>query len=180
MIYWRLCFRISPINGHATSGYFFTMINSNSIQTFLAIKLPVFFWLAVFIYLLIIKDYPTAIFITLGGVVLRAVCEVIYFFYKKPRPYQVKGVIPTHSLLFGSPLETRHASFPSAHAALLFFASFFLIFSNFYFLGAVSILVAILTSYGRVKLLYHYTIDIFAGAALASIWLIFMAFVARI
>jgi membrane-associated phospholipid phosphatase len=155
-------------------------MNNLKIQTFLAIKLPVFFWLAVLIYLLIIKDYPTAIFITLGGIILRAVCELIYFFYKKPRPYQVKGTVPPNSLLFGSPLETRHASFPSAHAAVMFYAAFFLAFSNFYLLGIAAFIAAILTCIGRVKLLYHYTIDIFAGAALASIWLIFMAFVARI
>jgi membrane-associated phospholipid phosphatase len=154
-------------------------MTEKSLQTFFAIYLPINFWLLALLYLLIVKDFSTAIFTVLGGIILRAVCEVIYFFYKKPRPYQKIGVEPPNSAILLSPFGNKPDSFPSAHAAVMFFGAFFLIFNSFYFLGSLGFLAAILTSYSRVKLLYHYPIDIFAGAALASVWLIFMAFVAR-
>jgi membrane-associated phospholipid phosphatase len=78
-----------------------------------------------------------------------------------------------------SAVHSRPDSFPSAHAAVMFFGSFFLIYGNFYVLGILALIAAVLTSIGRIKLYYHYLIDILAGGFLALIWLIFTCFIAR-
>jgi membrane-associated phospholipid phosphatase len=152
----------------------------SKILIFFGLILPVIFWLPVLGFLLYKQDYFTLIFVGLGGIVLRAVCEIIYFFYKEQRPYQKMGITPPHSWWLASPYKQRHDSFPSAHSAVMFYGSFFLISSHYYYLGAGAFLAAFLTVYGRVKLFYHYKMDVWAGAALASLWLIFMLFVARI
>lgn len=146
----------------------------------LAIYLPVIFWLSVLAYLAVVKDFHTLLAIIAGGAILRLLCEVIYFFYQKPRPYQVLNVVPPHAAWLFSPYKKRPDSFPSAHAADLFFGSLFLLASHFYLLGLLAFLVAVLNGFGRVKLLYHYKVDILAGAGLALIWLIFVRFVVKI
>ena len=154
-------------------------MKTNKTLIFFGLILPIIFWVPILGYLIYNRDYFTLVYVGLGGMVLRAVCEIIYFFYKAERPYQKMSITPPHSWMLASPYKQRHDSFPSAHAAVMFYGSFFLIFAHYYYFGAGAFLAAFLTGYGRVKLYYHYKTDIWAGAALASIWLIFMAFVAR-
>lgn len=145
----------------------------------LGLVLPVVFWLAVLSYLLAAGSYRNLIYIIAGGILLRAFCEIIYFFYKKPRPYQKSGVIPPHSWWLFSPQLNRPDSFPSAHAAISFFGAFVLLYFGFVFLAALALLAAFLNAWGRVSLKYHDWLDILGGGVLAGFWLILFVFVVR-
>ncbi|HYV33784.1 MAG TPA: phosphatase PAP2 family protein [Candidatus Limnocylindria bacterium] len=87
--------------------------------------------------------------------------QLIYLFYKKPRPYQQFNFHPVSSWFF-SPIQKRYISFPSDHS--ISFAAITTVF--FYFFPPVGIVFIILTlfnGWGRVILGYHYIIDIVAG-----------------
>ena len=148
--------------------------------TFLAIYLPNIFWPLIGIYFITHKNFNIIAWIVLCAGALRLFCEVIYFFHKKARPYQLEHVVPAHSAWMFSPYKLRPDSFPSAHAATLFYGSFYLLFAHFYFLGVAALVMAFLNAWSRVRLLYHYWIDIVGGFILAGFWLIFMRIIAKI
>ncbi len=145
----------------------------NSIFVVWGVYLPVLFYLCVTIFLFSLKEYRLLVTLLGNGLFLRfGICELIYLFYKKPRPYQKLGINPPHTQLFLSPIEKRYDSFPSAHSTVLFFLAGYLYLNNFLVLGYLAFFVAILAVFSRVKLLYHYWSDIFAGISLAILWLI--------
>jgi len=92
-------------------------------------------------------------------------CEIIYFFYKKTRPYQrLNFIIPTSKLLL-SWTHKRSNSFPSGHAASLTAIStvtwFFLPA-----LGLLGLIAALLNGIARIILGYHHLSDILVGWAI--------------
>ncbi len=144
----------------------------------LGLVLPVVFWLAVLSYLAA-ENLKIALVLIVSGAALRLFCEIIYIFYKKPRPYQKSGVVPPHSWWLFSPQLNRPDSFPSAHAAISFFGAFVLLYFGFAFLGAFALLAAFLNAWGRVSLKYHDWLDILGGGVLAGFWLILFVFIVR-
>ncbi|HVY67947.1 MAG TPA: phosphatase PAP2 family protein [Patescibacteria group bacterium] len=99
------------------------------------------------------------------------ICEGIYFFYKKVRPYQNLGFLPPIAPLFLSFDEKRSNSFPSGHAAsLAAISAVCFVFSPL--LGILGFAAAILNGAARVILGYHYLSDVLAGWAVGifSAW----------
>jgi membrane-associated phospholipid phosphatase len=101
------------------------------------------------------------------------ICEAIYFFYKKVRPYQKLHFLPPFFPLLLSFNEKRSNSMPSGHAASLMAVSCVCL-AFLPWLGLPGIVAAIFNGIARVILGYHYPSDVLAG------WLvgIFSAFVA--
>lgn len=89
------------------------------------------------------------------------ISPAIFFFYKKPRPYQALKYTTVTSWFF-SPSSTKSTSFPSDHA--ISFAAISAVYIYFFpHLGAVLILLMLLNGAGRVILGYHYIVDVLAG-----------------
>lgn len=90
------------------------------------------------------------------------VCDCVYFFYKKQRPYQKLNFSPPAATFFISWLHKKFDSMPSSHAASLTAISCVcLVFLPW--LGALGLISAVFNSVARVILGYHYPSDILAG-----------------
>ena len=90
------------------------------------------------------------------------ICETVYFFYKKVRPYQKLHFLPPFFPLLLSFNEKRNNSMPSGHAASLVAISLVCL-AFLPWLGALGIAAALFNGIARVILGYHYPSDILAG-----------------
>jgi membrane-associated phospholipid phosphatase len=100
------------------------------------------------------------------------ILEIIYFFYKRPRPCQRLNFHPPISIVFISWVNKRFDSFPSGHAASLAAIST-AVFFFIPFLGFLGFIATILNGVGRGILGYHYISDVLAGWILG----VFTAFI---
>jgi len=87
--------------------------------------------------------------------------KIIYVFYKKQRPAELK----TAKILIPVP---KNPSFPSRHASLLFGISFYLLFYNT-LLAIIFIICSCFVGVARVFCGVHWFRDILAGALVGSI-----------
>ncbi len=91
-----------------------------------------------------------------------AVNDLVYFFYKRQRPYQKLNFSPPASPFFLSRLHKKFNSMPSDHAAsLMAIACVCLVFLPW--LGVLGLMATILDGVARVILGYHYPSDILVG-----------------
>lgn len=102
------------------------------------------------------------------------VSPLIYYFYKKPRPYQKFNLTEIAYSKLLSLKTSRSNSFPSDHVLSLAAINMVIVF---YYpeLGYLGFVVAILVGMGRVVLGYHYPIDVVAGFVLGCLcgWLVY-------
>ena len=90
------------------------------------------------------------------------ICETVYFFYKKVRPYQKLHFLPPFFPLLLSINEKRSNSMPSGHAASLMAISCVCL-AFLPLLGVLGLIAAIFNGIARVILGYHYPFDVLAG-----------------
>lgn len=124
---------------------------------------------AILFYILLLaflftKPYGVKVFFAAGtSLVLGRViiAELIYFFYKKQRPFQNLKLIEPKFWLFSS-RSNRENSFPSGHSVSSAAVSAAILCYDIP-LGVFALVVALMVGMGRVVLGYHYFTDIFAG-----------------
>ncbi len=109
--------------------------------------------------------------VILGGasfVIARwVVTQGINYFYKKQRPYQKFSFNPITSKFF-SWQTTIPNSFPSRHTVSFTSVAVVVIFFS-PFIGLLLVLATLMTGLGRVRLGYHWPIDIIGGLIIGAI-----------
>lgn len=108
------------------------------------------------------KYWPIISKAVLAGILARlGFAEIIYFFWKRPRPFMVHKV----NLLLSYP---SNPSFPSGHAAF-YFAFSTIIYSYNKKAGFLFFLASFLISFSRILCGFHWPSDILGGAVIGII-----------
>jgi membrane-associated phospholipid phosphatase len=126
-------------------------------------------FLPMVIYLFTRPNGKVAILMLVVSVLLArgVVAEIIYFFYKKQRPYQKYALKPPEFFLFSFTTH-REDSFPSGHIiAMSAMACVFSVFS--FWLGIIAYSICVMTALARVLTAYHYPKDVVVGFILGSL-----------
>lgn len=134
----------------------------------------IFLFGAYLIYLLFLPNGKNIFFLSLVAFVFCRViiCQIIYMFYKRQRPYQQYNFTPEASNWFSS-LTTKATSFPSRHTlALASFSTIFFIFNPI--IGILAFIVTILTGLARVMFGFHFISDVIFGLVIGFIGSLFV------
>ena len=131
-----------------------------------ALLLPIFY-VVVLLFITcfyLVFENPKALVLALGALVFArlVICEAIYFFIKKARPYQRLKFVPYSSNWLFSFNNIRQDAMPSGHSAIL--AAISVVFYWFFpWLGPAWIVGTFLNGIARVILGYHDPKDVVAG-----------------
>ena len=126
----------------------------------------IFVFLAIGIWVGLMPGGLVYIFLSLLAVIIgRGVfCKLFYILYPKRRPYQSGALEPPFSIFF-SWKKLSADSFPSGHVTSLVGIS--VVFGSFnVWVGLLCFVIALITGIARVRLKYHYPVDVFGGVIL--------------